>query len=87
MQAVRVDGRHGFAPGLAAGFAGKVDGAALALNELAGGQLVAGDSQGGEHILGQEPDHAVLGERAYRDVAEVEGLGGDVVCRDSTDGR
>lgn len=87
MQAVRVDGSHGFAPGLPAGLAGKADGAALGLIELARGHFVAGDSQGGEHILGQEPDHAVLGERAYRDVAEVEGLGGDVVCRDSTDGR
>lgn len=86
MQAVRVDGRHGFAPGLAAGFAGKADGAALVLSELAGGQLVAGDSQGGAHILGQEPSHAVLGERADRDVAEVEGFGGNVVCRDGTGG-
>lgn len=76
MQTLHADGHHGFAPGLAAGFAGKADGAALVLSELAGGQLVAGDSQGGEHILGQEPDHAVPGERADRDVAEVEGLGG-----------
>lgn len=87
MQAFCTDGRHGFAPGLAAGFAGKADSAALVLIELARSHLVTGDSQGGAHILGKQPGHAIPGECADRDVAEVEGLGGDVVCRDSTDGR
>lgn len=86
MQAFSTDGRHGFAPGLAAGLAGKADGAAQGFIELARGHFVAGDSQGSAHILGQEPGHAVLGERADRDDAEVEGLGGDVVCRDGTGG-
>lgn len=86
MQSVCTDASHGLAPGPAAGLAGKADSAALGLIELARGHFVAGDSQGSAHILGKEPGHAVLGERADRDVAEVEGLGGDVVCGDGTGG-
>src|SRR5260221_6243483 len=74
MQAVRVDGRHGFAPGLAAGLAGKADGAALVLSELAGGQLVAGDSPGGAHLPCPETDHALPWGPAGRAVAPEAGL-------------